>query len=199
MNENSLFQNIIDQVREAQLKLSYAKETIRLYYQMSSLNFLLGTEIEDVVQMCNVLREIQQKKQMENAKENAGKIARETTGKNAIWAGLKFTAHGERIVVTVSPDACEYIHENGSDSPFLSDLITLFQSEHTCGIEEICALFEKYDSGYHCEKMETETDFDYVLFFEDKSIDSYYYCVKVEQGHSIYHRFIKQDYLDLVK
>ena len=36
--------------------------------------------------------------------------------------------------------------------------------------------------------------FDYVLYFKDKTVDAYYYCIKEEMGHTIYHRFTKEDY-----
>ncbi len=38
------------------------------------------------------------------------------------------------------------------------------------------------------------TDFDYVLYYCNREIDEYYYCVKMEMGHTIYHRFTKEDY-----
>ena len=41
-------------------------------------------------------------------------------------------------------------------------------------------------------------DFDYVLYFQDEEIDPYYYCIKMEMGHTVYHRFIKEDYEKLV-
>ena len=42
------------------------------------------------------------------------------------------------------------------------------------------------------------SDFDEALYFEDPSIDEYYYCVKEEMGHLIYHRFLKEDYQKLL-
>ena len=37
MNREKLLKNMTDQVKEAQLKLGYAKETVRLYYPVDSL------------------------------------------------------------------------------------------------------------------------------------------------------------------
>ena len=42
------------------------------------------------------------------------------------------------------------------------------------------------------------TDFDYAVYFDDAEYDAYYYCVKMEMGHTIYHRFTKEDYQMLV-
>ena len=43
MNRERLIKNMTDQVKEAQLKLGYAPETVRLYYPVASLNEILGT------------------------------------------------------------------------------------------------------------------------------------------------------------
>lgn len=42
MNTEKLIKNIIDQIKEAQIKLGFAKETTRLYYPVESLNAMLG-------------------------------------------------------------------------------------------------------------------------------------------------------------
>ena len=41
MKLEALIQNMTDQIKEAQLKLGYARETMRLYYPLSSLNAML--------------------------------------------------------------------------------------------------------------------------------------------------------------
>ena len=46
--------------------------------------------------------------------------------------------------------------------------------------------------------MEPGTDFDYVLYFPDKKPDEWYYCIRMEMGHTIYHRFIEEDYRQLL-
>ena len=48
MNRERLIKNMTDQVKEAQLKLGYAPETVRLYYPVASLNEILGTSAQDV-------------------------------------------------------------------------------------------------------------------------------------------------------
>ena len=42
------------------------------------------------------------------------------------------------------------------------------------------------------------SDFDYVLYFRDGRIDPYYYCIHQEMGHTIYHRFLKEDWKQLM-
>ena len=45
MNYKKLRNNMIDQIKEAQMKLGYVKETVRLYYPLSSLCNLLEMEV----------------------------------------------------------------------------------------------------------------------------------------------------------
>ena len=47
--------------------------------------------------------------------------------------------------------------------------------------------------------MDPGTDFDYAVYFDDETYDAYYYCIKMEMGHTIYHRFTKEDYQKLVE
>ena len=55
--EDRLVKNICDQIKEAQIKLGYAKETVRLYYPLDSLNALLKLNITDINEMQEVLKE----------------------------------------------------------------------------------------------------------------------------------------------
>lgn len=56
MNREKLLKNMTDQVKEAQLKLGYAKETVRLYYPVDSLNTILGSNAKDDQEMLTLLR-----------------------------------------------------------------------------------------------------------------------------------------------
>lgn len=47
MERDKLIANMTDQIKEAQLKLGYVEETVRLYYPLSSLRMLLGVEAAD--------------------------------------------------------------------------------------------------------------------------------------------------------
>ena len=46
MQYEVLIKNIIDQVKEAQIKIGYARETVRLYYPVTSLNLMLGMNVK---------------------------------------------------------------------------------------------------------------------------------------------------------
>lgn len=179
MNIESLIKNISDQVVESQIKLGYANESIRLYYPPDSINSLLETDISKEQELIEILNEI--------------KVEEYNLGK------LKFDSHKGRIEVSVPPKGVEYIYKNVIRPQFLVDIIGLFQYNHNLDIEEIKSLFDKYSERYICKKMPDSSDFDYVLYFDDTSIDEYYYCIKMEMGHTIYHRFTKADYERLLE
>mgnify|MGYP004676143339 CR=1 FL=1 len=62
MNRERLIKNMTDQVKEAQLKLGYAPETVRLYYPVASLNEILGTAAQNAQEMlCLLNREFKAK------------------------------------------------------------------------------------------------------------------------------------------
>lgn len=180
MNSDKLIKNIIDQIKEAQIKLGYVKETVRLYYPVASLNSMLGTDAKDGQELLALL-----KAQPEFSDHKLGT--------------LQFTESRGRIEVSIPPEGSEYVHRETPEPAFLKDIIQLFGTHHNCDLKDICNVFEKYSSDYVCKKMPEGTDFDYVLYFHAREIDPYYYCIKAEMGHTIYHRFTKEDYEALME
>lgn len=180
MNTDKMIQNIIDQIKEAQIKLGYVKETVRLYYPTESLNGMLGTQAKDAEELQSLL-------------ENTSVFSDSVLGK------LQFAVCKGRIEVSIPPEGAEYVYREVPAPAFLMDIIRLFGEHHHCSLGDVCTVFEKYSKAYVCEKMPEGMDFDYVLYFRDMEIDAYYYCIKEEMGHTIYHRFTKEDYLALLE
>lgn len=180
MNTQRLIQNLTDQIKEAQLKLGYAEENMYFYFPPDSLNDILQTDLKDEESLLKELRQ---------ASTLAGSVLGE----------LGFELNRGRIQVRIPPQGVRYVKENVPDPAFLCDLIQLFSHGHDLTIERIKKCFQKYSSNYVCEAMNSDSEFDYVLHFVDESIDSYYYCVRMEMGHTIYHRFTREDYRRLVK
>lgn len=174
-----LMTNITDQIKEAQIKLGYVKESVRLYYPVSSLCTMLEYNEAKIEELTGILN-----KAFEFYREDFGEI--------------EFFLHGNRIEVVVSEQGAWYVHTKISSSPFLTEFIELFRENPHCSLKEICAVFEKFSSDYKCEKMAPGTDFDYVLYFAEQGLDEYYYCIKEEMGHTIYHRFTREDYCQLI-
>lgn len=174
MNKDRFIDNITEQIKEAQLKLGYIKETIRLYFPVRSLCELVQTEPmdgEDLV--CLMEKEFQ----------------------DTVLGTLTFIlCKDDRIEVRIPDKGAAYVHEQVADPPFLVGIIDLFRENHCLSIEDIAGFFARFSRNYVCKKMEPESDFDYVLYFSDKKPDAWYYCVKIEMGHTIYHRFTKEDY-----
>lgn len=170
-NIEQVKKNITDQIMEAQLKLGFVKETVRFYYPLESLNALLGTSYEQPQTLC----------------EDLGRIC----------SSFDFCVHQGRIEVSVPADYVEYVHREVPASPFLKTLIELFQNNHLLELSQIKAVFGKFGS-YVCQNMPEGADFDYVIYFDDQTMDEYYYCIKMEMGHTIYHRFTKSDYQKMI-
>lgn len=179
MISDKFVQNMIDQIKEAQIKLGYVKETVRLYYPVASFQELLGTDAESTDELLALLEE-------------------DPAFSHTVLGELSIHAHKGRIEVSIPPEGSEYVYRNVPEPAFLKDIIELFGSHHNCSISQVCEVFAKYSQDYVCEKMPEGMDFDYVLYFRDSSIDAYCYCIKEEMGHTIYHRFTKEDYQGLL-
>ena len=180
MNSENLLNNIIDQIKEAQIKLGYAKETVRLYYPMESMQEILGTAYESVPELLKSLQH-------------------EEAFSSGALGTITFSNHKKRIEVCIPPEGSEYVHTEIPEPAFLVDLIHLFQTNHHCHLEDIHAIFRKFSASYIFEKMPEGSDFDFVFAFVDKAIDGYYYCIKEEMAHTIYHRFSPEDYKLLIE
>lgn len=178
-NREKLIQNIVDQVKEAEIKLGYSKGVVRLYYPPESL----AGQMELPPMEADALAE---------ALERSGEFADTPLG------GLRFAVKQGRIEVTVPSEGAEYVHVHVPEPPFLRALIEFFRAHHHSTLEEIRALFERFSPDYVCEQMPEGGDFQYLLYFPDGVVDSHYYCITDEMGHMTYHRFTKEDYLALM-
>lgn len=177
MDTERFMTNIVEQIKEAQLKLGFADEIIRLYFPAASLGRLL-------------------KRQDSSGKELLAALEKESGFIDTKLGTVRFSlCKDDRIEVCIPPEGAAYVNTL-PDPPFLAGLITMFQTNHCLTIEEICAYFAGFNPLYVCRKMEEGADFDYVLYFPDGQPDAWYYCIRAELGHTIYHRFIKEDYED---
>ena len=179
MRHDRLIENIKDQIKEAQMKLGYTKESLRFYYPVDTLKSMLRVDASNADEMLEILGS--------------------EMFQNTELGKLSFASHKHRIEVSVSPEGAEYVHKNMEEPKFLKALIALFGTNHHCKIEDVDALFKSFSPNYICKKMPESCDFDVVFYFADWKIDAYYYCVKEEMGHTIYHRFTREDMVELLK
>lgn len=177
MNSERLIKNILDQVKEAQLKLGFAEETVRLYYPVTSLNQLLQTETETAEEMKEMLQKAD--------------LFRELPGEGT------YSIHAGRLEISVPPETVCYVHEQAAEPAFLKAMIDLFSRHHVVDREALRELFGRF-GRYVLEEMPSGSDFDFVMYFPEKDPDEYYYCIKEEMGHTIYHRFMEEDYRQLL-
>lgn len=176
MNKDRLIENLTEQIKEAQLKLGYARETIRLYFPVQSMCGLLQIKLRSGKELVELLKE-------------------EKGFEETVLGKICFTlCKGERIEVCIPATGADYVYERVPNPSFLESVVELFKDNHHLTIEKICACFAQFNNSYICEKMKCGTDFDYVLFFPDHNPDSWYYCIKMEMDHTIYHRFTEMDY-----
>lgn len=174
MNYARLEANIIDMMEEQQLKLGYMKETLRLYYPLTSLNRFLELEcsVEDMKHCMQMF-----------CKEVEPRLGR-----------ISVSNKGERFCVVIPPEGVEYVHVKNTPNQFLAELIEMVR-KHGTTMEEVLDLFSSHSSNVIQQKM-FHGEFDYLVYFKDGKPDAYYYCLANEGHHVTYHRYTKEDYED---
>lgn len=162
-------------IKEGQAKLGYISEKLRLYYMAETLNNYFKTRL------------------------SAEELEKGLLGFSDYLSGrlgkIEMSRKGERFCFMVPKEGVRYVHEEVPESEFLNELISAVQ-KHGVTIKEIYEIFKKYSSHVHFEKMNSD-EFDYLIYFIDKPGD-YYYCFKEEGEHIIYHRFLPEDYEELI-
>ena len=174
MNYSRLKNNIVEIIKEEQIKLGYRSESVSLYYPLASLNHLLGSET-DINQMGQLMQEFS-----DYAKESLGK--------------LEISNCGERFCLTIPPKGADYIYEHMDGTEFICDLIRTIE-KHGCTIDDVLEQFYKHSEHVHVEKT-SHGEFDYLIYFEDGIPDDFRYCITDEGCHMVYHRFTIDDYKD---
>lgn len=172
MNFSKLENNIIDLIEEQQLKLGYLKETVRLYYPLSSLNNFLQVK-------CDV-------EEMKHLLEQFSELTRNSLG------GIRVTSSGERFCIAVPPEGAEYVYNKLDKNGFLAQLIETVRS-HGCTLEQVLQIFKNH-SDKVCVQQMSNGEFDYLIYFQDGKPDDYRYCIAIEGDHVTYHRYTPEDY-----
>lgn len=171
-NFTALENNIIDVIKEEQIKLGYQSETIRLYYPLESINNLLRIDYQ-LTELPTVLDQF-----CEFVNPRLGKVT--------------YSNVNERFCFIIPPSGVTYVHEKVEDRYFLREFINKV-NEHNCTLNEILKVFYNYSNDVICNKIDNG-EFDYLIYFKDEHPDSFIYCLKFEDEHVAYHRFTKADY-----
>ena len=178
MNYDMLEKVICDTIKEEQIKLGYEKETIRLYYPMRSLAHILEEEITETGKLEEALAVFAD--MVEN------KLGR-----------LKISHNGDRFCLLIPPQGAAYVHEVYEDNPFLVAFIDTIRKQD-CTLEKVLEVFRNFSDQVVCEKSPSE-EFDYIIYFEENTMDDYRYCIKFDYGHTSYHRFSKKDFATILE
>lgn len=165
---------LCDMVLEEQLKLGFERETIRFYSPCASVAHILG------LKECSCEKVIQ-------ALQMFGSYAADTLGEIQISR-----CSGERICFLIPAQGASYVHEHWNAKPFLEELIACF-SRHGITLQDVQNIFSKWSDSAKCIHIGSN-EFDDVFFFEDGNPDDYWYCVKFDEGHAFYHRFLRADF-----
>ena len=107
---------------------------------------------------------------------------------------IQVTRDDKRFCFHISAEGTQYVHEQLPDPAFLRAFLQVM-----CGLtvsfDDILAVFHQFSDKVHCEKLEGNEEFDYLVYFEDGTPDSYRYCIKLDDdGDAVYHRFTPEDY-----
>ncbi|MEY8355878.1 DUF3877 family protein [Lachnospiraceae bacterium 54-53] len=167
-----LEKNIIDVIKEEQIKIGYRTESIRLYYPIESICNLLGASYT-VPELSEVLNQF-----CAFVTERLGNVEHSNTG--------------SRFCFIIPPKGVDYVHESIEDNRFLREFIEKISS-YDCSLEDLLGIFHRHSNNVICKKM-NNGEFDYLIYFADGEPDAYRYCLKIENCHTIYHRFTKADY-----
>lgn len=172
----TLEKNVIDIIHEWQVKLGYTEETIHVYYNLDSLEHLVGIPFKTKEDAKAFLIEWRS-----SVKEHLGEI--------------KLSNKGERFCIAVPGAGTCYVYENKQGNTFLLKLMEVIRKED-CNIDDVLEIFKGVSSDVICEKADGQ-EFDYVVYFKDKAIDGFRYCFSFGELGAFYHRFSEYDYLTI--
>mgnify|MGYP000410636080 FL=1 len=173
VNYKRLEKSLTDVIQEAQLKIDH--HPITLYYPTESVARLLGTPEEDA-------------DNTEHALASLSAHTADTLG------AIQVTRDDKRFCFHISAEGTQYVHEQLPDPAFLRAFLQVMRGL-TVSFDDILAVFHQFSDKVHCEKLEGNEEFDYLVYFEDGTPDSYRYCIKLDDdGDAVYHRFTPEDY-----
>ncbi len=171
MSLMGLYNNILDNIKEAHMKLGYSVTDISLNYQERSLRHFVGDG------------------DLEGAMDQLFQLARPTLGE------MSYRIKGPQVRITVPAQGVRFVGENVPEKPHLRELIELVQQPGVT-IEQIRATFDKYSDHVECRTTD-ESGMDYVLWFPQGEPDDYRYCVCLDGLGATYHRLSKMDFEDI--
>lgn len=170
----NLEENIETTVYEGLLKLGYQEnESIRIYYDLDLLNHLLGTDFARNEDCLEYMKDFQNyvKERLQD---------------------LQIILVKNRFQFTIPKEALSYIYKNNENHLFLKELIQTVNT-HAFTLSDILAVFERQSEEYICEEL-NNSEFQYVIYFKDSSLDKFKYCFTFDEMGGYYHRLLDFSY-----
>lgn len=170
-----LRQNILDSVKECEIKLGYREEAISLYYPESVLLELLSVGENElskaIVAFCM------------SVSGELGKVS------------IVETHEKGRYQITIPKDGVAFVHEHVKESPFVKEFVEeIYRPGMT--VDAVVALFKKYSEDVVAEQVE---EGEWAVYFADSQMDAYVYYIEEDDFGLQYHRFTKKSYEMIVE
>ncbi|HIT90765.1 MAG TPA: DUF3877 family protein [Candidatus Merdenecus merdavium] len=173
-NYAHLEKNISDMIFEGLLKIGYFKEQrISIYYDKGLLSYLLGVDYLEEEEYASCFK---------GFKEYV----------SSTLPDLVIKRQKERFEFSVSSEGVSYIYHNNSSRKFLKELIDVLNKKE-CTLEEIIHVFESVSKEIVVDHVE-HPEFQYVIYFKDKDMDEFKYCISFDEMGHYYHRLIDYDF-----
>jgi hypothetical protein len=169
-----LEENIETTIYEGLLKLGYQdNENFSIYYDLDLLNYLLLTDFDSNEACLNYLQQF-----IPYVKDH--------------FYDIRILLERNRFKFTIPKEGIAYIYKHSENNSFLKDLINTVNT-HSFTLLDIIAIFKHYSEDYVCEEIDN-SEFQYVLYFKDSSMDKFKYCFTFDQMGGYYHRLLDFSY-----
>lgn len=166
----NLRQNILDSVKECEIKLGYREEAISLYYPDSVLLELLSVSEDELTEAIGTF-----------CKSVSGELGK---------VSIAETSEKGRYQINIPKEGVAFVHENVKASSFVKDFVAKI---HRPGMtkDAVLALFRKYSEDVVIEQV---GEGEWAVYFADSQVDAYVYYIEEDDFGLQYHRFTKKSY-----
>lgn len=165
----NLYKNLVDNIKECELKLGTAEMEISFYYPESSLLELLDCTKEELAKAISTF--------CKQVKEELGDIS------------IVKTKEPERYQVVVPKEAFRFVKDHVEKPLFLEAFL---QAVRVPGqtLEKILPVFQSFGEVV----VEQHEMSEWGVYFKDSEIDPYVYWLEEDDFGLEYHRFTKESY-----
>ena len=173
----TLEKHVIDTIKEWQMKIGSLDSDIRLYYPKASLCHYLNLSIN--------INHAELSKCIEDYFENKVKYLGKVT----------VTAKQDRFCILVGKQGCEYVEKKVPEPEFLVKFLEILKCQNMQKISDFFEEYAKRQGTSVCTQKEEDAGM--IFYFKDEYIEPYVYCIDQNEFGITYHRFTKEDYMEL--